>query len=706
MHRLKYIFLIVVLSFTAFVQAQSSQPFRIGVLDDERGSVTNGARLAVQEVNNAGGVRASDGSFVQLELVIQPPGSNLEQAVDALRAANVVAAIGPETNEDVLNGMPVLQALGVPVLTPATGDTIITSDTSGRLVRTRAAEVLQGQALANFLINEFGMRRIATVQLDVGSTASVIGFSTSASALGVTPQPALLLRQTQDLETFVQRLMQADPEVIAAYGSPALAGTLYRDLRTAGWQGIFAYNLAGDETFRSIVPFEQISGILSSTTWPYTATDAVSVTFLNAFIRSFGTLPGPIEASSYDAVKLIAEALGQPGSLLTNLQQIDNLQGVQGVLRPSQLSGGEISNNVAVTRLGTFGAPEVLARYAGTTRLPADTPVPLPNITPTPAPTATPDGVTITISSERQNVRSGPGLQYDILGQLTQGQQARAIGASIDYTWVIIDFRGQQGWLATYLLDIFGNLNSLPIIAPPPTPTPGITPTPTLAPEADIVIDAAGVLPSPIVPGQPFTVSVTVRNAGNSNAGTFAIAATFPPNNVYVPALIPSLNAGQSVVVTLAGTLTNTGYYTTAITSDINNQIPEGVNGELNNIYNFSYLVDRPVLRQGSQTLNLGDTIDLEGNFVQGDANWNADGGVGLDGIFGAKLGVIAGSDITAVHWDLINPGVINRDSIPRAEINLGTLIGIITADGNRAVMRVDSVTDSQITVTFKVYQG
>lgn len=702
---LRILFLCLIATFT-FVQAQGQPVLRIGVLDDERGSVINGARLAAQEINDAGGIRGSDGTFSRLELVIQPTGTSLEQAVDALRSSAVSAVVGPQTNEDVLNNMPLLQSLGVPVFTSATGDTIITSDSSGRLIRTRAAEVLQGQALANFIVNEFGLRRIATVQLDVGSTASVIGFTASASALGVTPQPALLLRQTTDVETFVARLLQADPEVIAAYGSPALAGTLYRDLRTAGWQGIFAYNLAQDETFRAIVPFNQLSGILSSTTWAYTSTDITSVTFLNAFIRNFGELPGAVEASSYDAVKLIAEAMGQPGDLLTNVQRLDNLSGVQGILRPAQLSGGEISNNVAVTRLGSFGAPEVLARYEGSTRLPSDQPAPLPNITATPAPTSTPDGVFININSERQNVRSGPGLQYDILGQLSQSEQARVIGTSIDYAWVIIDFRGQQGWLATYLLEVIGDLNTVPIIAPPPTPTPGITPTATIAPEPDIVIDAAGVLPATIIPGQPFTVSVTVRNAGNSNAGTFAIAATFPPNNVYIPALVPSLNAGQSVVLNLVGTLTNTGYYTTAITADINNQIPEGQLGELNNTYNFSYLVDRPVRNQGTKTLNLSETIDLEGDNVQGDANWNADAGLALVGIFGGKLGIIAGSDISAVHWDLINPGVINRDSIPRGEINLGTLIGIITADGNRGIMRVDSVTDTQITFTFKVYQG
>jgi ABC-type branched-subunit amino acid transport system substrate-binding protein len=626
--------------------------------------------------------------------------------MDALRSAAVVAVIGPDTSEKVLNGMPALQSLGVPVLTPAIGDTIITSDSSGRIIRTRAPEVVQGQALANFLLNEFGLERIATVQLDVASTASVIGFSTSASALGVTPQPALLLRQDQQVGDLVGRLVQDDPEAIVAYGSPALAGTLYSNLRAGGWQGIFAYNNATDEIFRSVVPFNQLSGILSTTTWSFAATDITSVTFLNAFIRTFGEIPGDLEAAGYDAVKLLAEAVGQPGELLTTIGQLDNLVGVQGALHPAQLSGGETNNNVMVTRLGTYGAPEVLARYEGSRRLPPDQPAVLPNITPTPVPTNTPEGVFITITNPRQNVRSGPSIQYDILGQMSEGEQARVIGATIDYTWVVIDFRGQQGWLATYLLEVFGELNTVPIIAPPPTPTIGVTPTPTPAPEADIVIDAAGVLPSPIVPGQPFTVSVTVRNAGNSNAGTFAIAGTFPPNNIYIPALIPSLNIGQSVVITLNGTLTNTGFYTTAITADINNEVAEGVNGELNNVYTFSYVVDRPIRNQGSQTLNLGDTIDLEGDFVQGDANWNADGELALDAIFGAKLGIIAGSDISAVHWDLINPAVINRDTIPRAEINLGTLIGIITANGNRGVMRVDSITDTQLTVTYKVYLG
>jgi hypothetical protein len=195
-----------------------------------------------------------------------------------------------------------------------------------------------------------------------------------------------------------------------------------------------------------------------------------------------------------------------------------------------------------------------------------------------------------------------------------------------------------------------------------------------------------------------------VRNAGLSPSGPFAVAGTFPPNNVYLPALAPSLAPGQSMSVNLNGILTNTGTYTTTLVVDVNNQVPEGVFGEMNNLFNFTYTVDKTVRNTGTQMLNLGDTIELEGDLVQGDANWNADGGVGLDGIFGGKLGLIAGGDLNAIHWDLINPAVINRDSIPRIELNPGSLIGVITADGSRAVMRVENVSDTQLTVTFRTY--
>lgn len=699
------------------VSAQQPQPvFRIGVLDEARGAISNGARLAVREINAAGGVRGADGTTFNLDLVIEPSSSGLtlEQALEDLQANNVIAVLGPETSGEILNGMAQLQSLGVPVITPATDDTLLTADASGLLFRARAADALQGQTLASYLINDYQLSPVATIQLDVASTARVVGFTTAASTLGVTPQPAIVLSDPNDLTGSIIELAAANPAVIVAYGEPDIAATLYSGLRAQNWSGVFAYNQAFDPIFRAAIPLDELSNVVAVTTWPFTATDLASATFLNSYIHAYGELPDAVQAASYDSVNLIAKALAQPGNLRDNLETLTATAGVQGVLRAPELAPRELSNNTAIVRVGELGAPEVLARYQGNQRLPADNtlaPIPIVTVTPsqtaTPVASPTPQGVSLTITQQVQNVRNGPGDAYEVIGQLNRGDQAAIIGASADYTWVVINFRGTQGWLATYLLDVTGDLRSAPVVPAPPVPTLDITATPTTEPYTDVIIVSAAIVPNPILPNQTFTVNVTVGNIGNVAAGTFAVAGMFPPNNTYLVGMVPGLAPGQTAVVTMSGMLSGTGSFTTSLQIDANNQVNEGIVGEQNNIYNLSYTVGVAVLNQGSQTLNLGDTLDLEGNLAQGDVNWNAnDGTLGLKGIFGGLLGNLGNGDFNAITYDSINPSITTRGSIPRTEMSVGTLIGIRTADGHRGVMQVTAISDTQITVNFRVYNG
>jgi ABC-type branched-subunit amino acid transport system substrate-binding protein/uncharacterized protein YgiM (DUF1202 family) len=700
----RYFGLIVIFMLLAMRIVMAQQPvFRIGVLDDELGPISAGARLAVDELNMLGGAQGADGTFFRLELVVQPAGANIENAIININQASVIAVLGPLTTDEVLNNLQALQGMNVPILTAANGDTILPSDSTGRIFLSRAADVYEARALANYLISDLEATRIATVQLDQNllTQAGIIGFSQATSSQGIVPQPALLLQDGSDNSELVNGILQANPEVVVTYGDPALASAFYNDLRANGYGGLFAYNQALSVNFQSSVQFGLLTAIMSTTNWPFSATDPKSDVFLDSYTRFVGRVPDAVAAATYDSVYLLAEAIRQPGELRSNLAQLVGVIGVQGALNPGQLTRGETSNNVAVVQLNGYGAPIILARYAGNERLSIDQPVG-PQNTPVPPATATPEGVVVTITRSAQNVRTGPGTNYDVLGQLRQGEQARVIGANIDQSWLVIEFRAQQGWLSRSILEVFGDLNTVPVIAPPPTPTP--PPSPTASPVADIVIENATVAPSPIVPNQAFILSVTVCNRGGSNAGQFGVAATLPPNNVYTSAVVSSLAAGQCTVANLTGTLTNTGFYSVLIVSDLNNEVQEGA-GENNNTFNFSYIVNKPILRQATQTLNPGDTLDLEGNAVQGDANWRADASA-LDGIFGAQLGIITNVDLSTIHWDLINPTIINQTSIPRASLNPGTILGIITADGNRGVIRVDALPGNQLSVTFLVFQN
>ncbi len=96
------------------------------------------------------------------------------------------------------------------------------------------------------------------------------------------------------------------------------------------------------------------------------------------------------------------------------------------------------------------------------------------------------------------NVRSGPGTFYDKVGVLLTGQQVPAIGRSVGGEWIYIEYPGVTGsaaWVYSPLVEAFGG--ALPIVEPPPTPTPLITATidPTLAAQF-IVTNAPTRLPT------------------------------------------------------------------------------------------------------------------------------------------------------------------------------------------------------------------
>lgn len=698
---------------SGIMKAQSTPVFRLGVLDAEDGPISRAARLAVEEINLAGGVRGADGTVFRLDLVIQPT-DNLVSAISNINQARVIAVLGPASNTDVLNALNALQGLGVPVLTPATDDTIIALDTSDLIFRTRAQEVLLGRGLAAFIAEDLRLNRVVTVQLDLPSTASVIGFSTAAAGLGIQPFQSLLRDQTTTTANLANRINQLNPQIAVVFGPPADAGELFLQLVNSGYAGRFVYNAAADPAFRSLVVPALGEGILSARTWSVTYGDEVSRVFVQDYAAGLGAVPGPIEASIYDAVYMLASAIQQPGDLRTNLTRINGFSAVQGTLSPASLAVGEMSNHVAIVENNGLGGERLLARFSGGQRVQDPGTSNLPPInpgatraTPTPAASATPEGVVATITRNVQNVRSGPGTNYDVIGQLRSGEQVQVVGANVNFTWVVINFRGTQGWLSRDILDLFGDTRTLPIVAAPPTPTPlPATATPTAQPFPDAIV--IGAQPNRLTLGQPFAVTVTVRNQGLVDAGAFAVAATFQPGNVYVGVNLPGLAAGQQTNVTLSSAtpLTGTsGPQNVVIIADLNNQLNEGPDGEANNDdFIFSYVADQSVQTLGGQatiTMAPGSSWNLDASID--DIQWS---GGALSGINGAQIYLLAGfATLDQVHYDAIST-TTNASPINVALLN-NALIGVRTDGTNqkRGVIRVDSaVSGGNLTITYRVY--
>ena len=75
------------------------------------------------------------------------------------------------------------------------------------------------------------------------------------------------------------------------------------------------------------------------------------------------------------------------------------------------------------------------------------------------------------------NVRSGPGLGFDLLGRLDENSEASVVGKSETGEWWQIEYeKGEAGlgWVADAVVDFSGNAESVPIIifgVPTPTAT-------------------------------------------------------------------------------------------------------------------------------------------------------------------------------------------------------------------------------------------
>lgn len=139
-----------------------------------------------------------------------------------------------------------------------------------------------------------------------------------------------------------------------------------------------------------------------------------------------------------------------------------------------------------------------------------------------PTVTGTPIGVTIIVKMDQDqiNVRSGPGTVYEKVGVLLAGQEVPAKGRSVSGEWIMVVYPGAQGgvaWVYAPLVDPKGG--ALPVVEPPPTPTPAVTNTidPTLA--AQFIVTKVPTRLATFTPPPPLAIPTFTAVASSAAPG-------------------------------------------------------------------------------------------------------------------------------------------------------------------------------------------
>lgn len=127
-------------------------------------------------------------------------------------------------------------------------------------------------------------------------------------------------------------------------------------------------------------------------------------------------------------------------------------------------------------------------------------------------PTPEPGDPTATVTARAGvNVRTGPGVEYPVIGIAPFGITLEVVGISRDSTWWVVNIPGapnNYGWVSDEYVQVQNGDNVL-VIPAPPTPTPVATPTPTATPAPDITFNANR---TTINAGEKSTLSWSVEN--------------------------------------------------------------------------------------------------------------------------------------------------------------------------------------------------
>jgi uncharacterized protein YraI len=168
-----------------------------------------------------------------------------------------------------------------------------------------------------------------------------------------------------------------------------------------------------------------------------------------------------------------------PGAAYASLGMLETGQEVQIIGRNEDESW-----YIILYPAGPGGRGWIAAQYIS---LPAGVKIPMPTEV-----TSTPAGPT-GLASQRINVRSGPGMNFNVLGVLEAKTLVTLTGKNQNSTWLQIEYPGgpdERGWVTAAYIQADG-LESLPTLdeygqpvtpgAPGPTSIP-MTPTPTIGP--------------------------------------------------------------------------------------------------------------------------------------------------------------------------------------------------------------------------------
>ncbi len=282
-------------------------------------SVKNGAQVAINEINEAGGVAVGDKTYT-LDMAFEDDEATAEKAISAyssLMDKNINALMGAVTSGSCIGIADQTAADGILQITPSgSAEECIKNDNAFRIC---FADPEQGTKMADLAVTDLGYSKIAVLYNSDSdySTGIQEAFEAEVAAKGgeIVASEAFA-EGTNDFNTQLTKIKGTNPEVIFVPAYYQDATYITKQAKEQGMEVPFLGSDGWDGVLGTVTDAATVEGAIFSSPFCAAVEDANVVKFVEAYGKlADGAVPDQFAADAYDAVYAIKAAMEKAGSI-------------------------------------------------------------------------------------------------------------------------------------------------------------------------------------------------------------------------------------------------------------------------------------------------------------------------------------------------------------------------------------------------------
>ncbi|NUB26076.1 ABC transporter substrate-binding protein [Azospirillum brasilense] len=305
----------------ASVPAQAQDTVRIGLVQPLTGSVAyngksvvEGARLAVEDMNAAGGVLGK-----KIELIVEDgqctPANSVNAVEKLVQKDKVVTLVGAFCSSATAAIMPVAQKYKLPLITGVSSKASLTEQGNPYFFRAAETDALMAEAFAKILANDLKLTKVAYIGVnDDWGRGGVEEFSRDLTALGVkTVLTEYFDHGATDFFTLLTKLRAAKPDGVFVAAETQDGSILVKQIREMGLDTkVFGVGSWATADFINLTG-EAAEGIHAAVPYASSMDTPRNQAFVQKYQAKYGIKPGKYGAAGYNALNIAGQAIARAG---------------------------------------------------------------------------------------------------------------------------------------------------------------------------------------------------------------------------------------------------------------------------------------------------------------------------------------------------------------------------------------------------------